>query len=51
MEGGNDEITLGFDEILGELADHLPEEEPQPNLIERIGTGMAGFFKRILGKD
>ena len=27
-EGGNDEITLGFDEILGELADHLPEEEP-----------------------
>ena len=50
VEGGNDEITLGFDEILGRLVDHLPEEETQPNLIQKLGTGIAGFFNRILGR-
>ena len=48
-EGGSDEITLGLDGILGKLSDHLLKEETQLNLMERIGTGMAGFFKRILG--
>ena len=45
-EGNSDEITVGLDEILGKLADHLLKEEPQPNLMEKI----TGFFKRILGR-
>ena len=49
-EGGSDEITLGLDEILGKLSDQLLKEEPQPNLMRRAGTGVAGFFRRILGR-
>ena len=42
-EGGSDEITLGLDGILGKLL----KEEPQMNFMQKI----AGFFKRILGRD
>ena len=45
-EGGSDEITIGLDEILGKLADHLLKEEPQMSFMQKI----AGFFKRILGR-
>ena len=47
-EGESDEITLGLDNILGQLADHLKLDQPQPNLAGRIAERMTGFFKGIL---
>ena len=50
-EGESDEITLGLDNILGQLADHLKLDQPQPNLIGRIRDRIAIFFsgKRDIG--
>ena len=44
-EGESDEITLGLDNILGQLADQLRKEKPQPNLIERAGMKLSAFFR------
>ena len=48
VQGGNDEITLGFDKILGRLADHLELNQPPPNFIQRAGGKLSAFFNGIL---
>lgn len=49
-EGESDEIQLGLDKILGELADQLLKEDSPPGLMQRVGMKMSGFFEGIFGK-
>ena len=46
-EGESEEVQLGLNRVLGQIAEQSLKKEPQPNFAERIRMVVFDFFEEV----